>query len=91
MLARVYCAARAFPMPSSIFGKLKTNFLGYSFLVVYLALANVIPITGADEVLHALGLFGVSMGLVFSYVSGASYLAAFARAYDRDDGETGPP
>ncbi|MBI4510620.1 MAG: CDP-alcohol phosphatidyltransferase family protein [Deltaproteobacteria bacterium] len=82
--ARLYCADRGYPVPSSYYGKLKTNFLLYAFLCLYLAFAEIVPIPHAKTFLHALGTLGVGLGLVFSYVSGYQYLRAFATAYDRD-------
>ena len=84
MSARMYCAGRNYPVPPSFLGKLKTNFLGYSFIVIYLGIADVIPITGARRFLEGLGTFGIGMALVWSYLSGYTYLRAFAHAYNSD-------
>lgn len=85
MSARQYVSEHRHPdivMKTSFFGKLKTNFFGYSFLVMFLVHARVIPMDWLNQVLHWLSVFGVSMGLVWSYIAGYQYLRAFVRTYD---------
>jgi CDP-diacylglycerol--glycerol-3-phosphate 3-phosphatidyltransferase len=85
MSARQYVSEHRHPdieMKTSFFGKLKTNFLGYSFLVMFLVHARVIPLPWLNELLHWLSVAGVVAGLLWSYIAGYQYLRAFVRTYD---------
>ncbi len=84
MSARQYVAEhreRGVVIATSFYGKLKTNFLGYSFFGIFLAAAGVLPAHLA-EVLQLMAIITIAIGVVFSYISGYQYLAGFARAYD---------
>jgi cardiolipin synthase (CMP-forming) len=86
MSARQYVSEHRHPdieMKTSFFGKLKTNFLGYSFLAMFLVHARVIPLAWLNETLHWMSVAGVVAGLLWSYIAGYQYLRAFARTYDR--------
>lgn len=86
MSARQYVSEHRVPgieMKTSFFGKLKTNFFGYSFLLMFLVHARIIPFPRLNEILQYLAVFGVILGLVWSYVAGYRYLRTFVRTYDR--------
>ncbi len=82
MSARMHCLERGVVLASTFIGKLKSNFLGYSFILLYLGLANVVP--GAQRYCYGLAMFGLSAGLFFSYWSGFQYLRSFVRAYESE-------
>lgn len=85
MSARQYVSEHRHPdieMKTSFFGKLKTNFLGYSFLVIFLVYARVIPLAWLNELLYWLAVAGIVAGLLFSYIAGYQYLRVFVRTYD---------
>ena len=80
--ARLWCSAHGVPLASTFAGKLKSNFLGYTALVVYLSHAH--AVAPLREVLRVLGDVGIFGGLALSYWSACDYLRIFAQAYDRD-------
>lgn len=85
MSARQYVSEHRHPgieMKSSFFGKLKTNFIGYSFLLIFLVYARVIPSPAINQYLYYVAVFGITAGLVCSYVAGYQYLRTFIRTYD---------
>lgn len=74
---RRFMAAHGVRVESSIYGKLKTNFLGWGFFCLAAHLLGVWP--ALDPALALLGAVGIYGGLVFSYVSGWLYTAPFIR------------
>jgi phosphatidylglycerophosphate synthase len=83
--ARQYVAEhkeRGIAIRSSIFGKLKSNALLYSLLLILALRADVIAPGDLRDAGLVLGEVGIGLGLVFSYVSGALYLRTFARSYN---------
>ena len=79
--ARLWCSAHGVALESTIVGKLKSNFLGWTAFALYLAHSpTVAPLRDALQVLSTVGILG---GLVLSYWSAYDYLKIFARAYDR--------
>jgi CDP-diacylglycerol---glycerol-3-phosphate 3-phosphatidyltransferase len=81
--ARLYCGERGVALRSSFVGKLKTNFFGYSAILVFVPIAE--SLAPYHRALSLVGFLGVSIGLALSYWSAFGYLKTFARAYD--DGE----
>ena len=81
--ARLYCGERGVALRSSFVGKLKTNFFGYSAILVFVPIAE--SLAPYHRALSLIGFLGVSIGLALSYWSAFGYLKTFARAYD--DGE----
>jgi CDP-diacylglycerol--glycerol-3-phosphate 3-phosphatidyltransferase len=83
--ARQYVAERRelAAIRSSFVGKLKTNFFGWAFLLIFAHHAGILADVLPSRMLFYVGLFGISGGLVFSYVSGFQYLRGFARIYNR--------
>jgi CDP-diacylglycerol--glycerol-3-phosphate 3-phosphatidyltransferase len=67
-------------IPSSITGKLKTNLVMWGFLPTFLALGGVAPAPAVPFLTQA-GRIMVSLGLVFSYISGIGYTRAFVAGY----------
>jgi hypothetical protein len=65
--------------PSSVLGKLKTNFVMWGFLPTFLSVSRLLP--SWEPALGFVGRFGVGMGLLFSYLSGLRYTVGFFAAY----------
>jgi CDP-diacylglycerol--glycerol-3-phosphate 3-phosphatidyltransferase len=79
--ARLWCAAHQVQLGSTLAGKLKSNFLGYTAFALYLAHSPAVaPLQGTLRLLATLGIVG---GLGLSYWSAYDYLGVFARAYNR--------
>ncbi|MBU0550951.1 CDP-alcohol phosphatidyltransferase family protein [Myxococcota bacterium] len=76
---RRFMSAHQLEIKSSIWGKVKTNFLGWSFLVYGVALFDVLP--SLEPYSLYLARFGFYAGLGFSYLSGWLYTRQFAHAY----------
>lgn len=73
---------RGVQIRSSLLGKLKSNFLLYSLLLLLLVHSGAIDSARLVDGGHDLATFGLCAGLVFSYLSAALYLRAFARSYN---------
>ena len=84
---RRFMAAARMNIPSSFAGKLKTNFIMWSFVPAYVAIGRLLP--QAEPFVTYLAYFGMSVGLLASYVSAWGYTKAFitgyAQALDRID------
>jgi cardiolipin synthase (CMP-forming) len=78
---RRYVAEVGVNIPSSLAGKLKTNFVMWGFLPAVLSLSGVLP--RAEPHLARAGHILVGVGLLFSYISGWGYTRAFMAAYGR--------
>jgi CDP-diacylglycerol--glycerol-3-phosphate 3-phosphatidyltransferase len=79
---RRYVEGQGKSIPSSLVGKLKTNFIMWGFLPTFLALGGVFP-TIAPQLTIA-GRVMVGVGLALSYVSGWGYTRAFIAAYQSE-------
>lgn len=79
---RRYMAETRQNIPSSIFGKLKTNFIMWGFLPTFLSITAVLP--QLEPWLGHFARFAVGMGLVFSYLSAWLYTRAFVTGYTRE-------
>ena len=78
--ARLWCSAHGVALGSTLVGKLKSNFLGYTAFVLYLSHSRLVaPLREALVIVADVGIAG---GLVLSYWSAYDYLRVFARAYD---------
>ena len=76
--ARVYAARLGIPLPTTILGRIKTNVLCYSIMILYLGNANFVE--GAwGQFFHTLGFVGLMVGLLVSYLAALSYLATLVR------------
>jgi CDP-diacylglycerol--glycerol-3-phosphate 3-phosphatidyltransferase len=84
---RRFMASAQMNIPSSFAGKLKSNFIMWSFLPTYVAISGLLP--QAEPFVAYLAYFGMSVGLIASYVSAWGYTRAFitgyAQAHDRID------
>ena len=88
--ARQYASRKGGNLKSGIFGKVKTNFLGYCFalLLVHWALVGnhmSIGFLENPDVLNGmeiLGFVGLYGGLVASYISGYGYMRGFVSLYN---------
>lgn len=78
--ARLWCSAHGVALGSTLVGKLKSNFLGYTAFVLYLSHSRLVA--PAREALVIVADVGITGGLVLSYWSAYGYLRVFARAYD---------
>jgi CDP-diacylglycerol--glycerol-3-phosphate 3-phosphatidyltransferase len=76
---RRYVEGQGKSIPSSLVGKLKTNFIMWGFLPTFLALGGVFPAFAPQ--LTVAGRVMVGIGLFLSYVSGWGYTRAFIAAY----------
>lgn len=77
---RRYTAEKQINIPSRLTGKLKSAFLGWSAVPLFVGL-GLSPASGWAEPLILLGRAGIAVGLVLSLVSGALYTRDFVRAY----------
>jgi len=80
--ARSFVSKLGKSLPSSIWGKLKTNFIGYSFFFIFLSAADLIEDPKLNERIHDLGTLGLCFGLLFSCISGFQYLKGFRAVYN---------
>lgn len=81
---RRFMAASRLDIPSSVWGKLKTNFVMWGFLPTYLSLAGVAP--GLEPHLGHAGRLIVGLGILFSYVGAVGYTRAFVAGYGQAGG-----
>jgi CDP-diacylglycerol--glycerol-3-phosphate 3-phosphatidyltransferase len=77
---RRFMAGARLNIPSSIFGKLKTNLVMWGFLPTFLSIAGLVP--GWEPWLGHFGRAAVGAGLLMSYLSAFGYTRAFIRGYD---------
>src|SRR5438477_456435 len=73
-------AGEGINIPSSVWGKLKTNLLMWGLLPTFVALGGLWPRLG--PALAGAGRLLVALGLVASYVSAFGYTRAFVGGYD---------
>lgn len=76
---RQFMASHQMEIESNIWGKVKTNFLGWSFLVYGVALFDLWP--ALEPYSLYLARFGFYAGLGFSYLSAWQYTRQFVAAY----------
>jgi CDP-diacylglycerol--glycerol-3-phosphate 3-phosphatidyltransferase len=81
--ARLHVAEQGSSIPTSIFGRLKTDFFSLSFLVLFVMHAGFFESAKLGDVLYKLSYGGIIGGLVCSYISGAQYLRPFIVNYRR--------
>jgi cardiolipin synthase (CMP-forming) len=84
---RRFMAAKRRSIPSSLIGKLKTNFVMWSLLPTFLSVAGFFP--QLEPYLTYLGRTGIGLGLLFSYVSAWGYTRAFLQSYDAPEATQG--
>jgi phosphatidylglycerophosphate synthase len=78
---RRFMAEARINIPSTIWGKLKSNFIAWGNVPLFVSSATLLP--SLEPYVTYLGQFGVGLGLVFGYVSGASYTRAFFAGYEQ--------
>jgi cardiolipin synthase (CMP-forming) len=78
---RRFMAEARMNIPSSLWGKVKTNLLMWGLLPSFLSIGKLWP--SAEPYLGQFGKLAVGLGLVASYVSAFGYTRAFIRGYDR--------
>lgn len=79
---RRYMAGRGLNIPSSRLGKLKSNFVMWSFLPTFLVAGGFVPAWAASST-RWFGHGGLAVGLILSYASAWGYTRAFAQGYER--------
>lgn len=77
---RRYTAEKQINIPSRLTGKLKSAFLGWSAVPLFLGLSLPVASSWATPLI-LFGRVGVTLGLVLSLVSGLLYTRDFVRAY----------
>ena len=88
---RLFSAQMGASISSSILGKLKSNFLGYSFLPLFLGIGELLPWPSANAACRTIAFLGITVGLILSGWSGAQYFLAFKRVYERNHERIHPP
>jgi CDP-diacylglycerol--glycerol-3-phosphate 3-phosphatidyltransferase len=81
--ARQFVAAAGDEIKTNVFGRLKTDFIAIAVFFMFAVHAGAVPDERVAHWIFRASQAGIVAGLVWSYVSGAQYLAAFARVYDR--------
>jgi CDP-diacylglycerol--glycerol-3-phosphate 3-phosphatidyltransferase len=77
---RRFMAERRLHIPSSLLGKLKTNAIMWSFVPMFLAMADALP--AWRDPLALVGRIGLAVGIGLGYLSGWRYTRAFVKGYD---------
>lgn len=81
MCIRRYVAGVGGNIPSTIVGKLKSNFINWGFLPAFLHMSGYLP--QLEPWLGRLGWLGGALGIAASYISGVSYTRSFIAVYDK--------
>jgi phosphatidylglycerophosphate synthase len=77
---RRYMASVGLNIPSTLAGKMKSNFIEWGFLPCFVSMAGWWP--QLEPYLGWLGRASVGFGILVGYVSGISYTRAFIAGYD---------
>jgi CDP-diacylglycerol--glycerol-3-phosphate 3-phosphatidyltransferase len=77
---RRYLAGIGGNIPSTIIGKLKSNFISWGFMPGFFHMSGWLP--GLEPYLGWLGWLGAGLGIAASYISAIGYTRAFIRGYD---------
>jgi CDP-diacylglycerol--glycerol-3-phosphate 3-phosphatidyltransferase len=77
---RRYMAGIGKNIPSTLLGKLKSNFINWGFLPAFFSMNGVLP--QLEPYLGWLGKLGAGLGIFASYVSAYSYTKSFVAGYD---------
>lgn len=84
--ARLYVAERGRSIPSSFWGKRKTNLVMGAFIGLFAAHSGLL--SGDDHnVVYKIGYAMMIGGLVASYISGAIYMHSFAHIYSESESQ----
>jgi CDP-diacylglycerol--glycerol-3-phosphate 3-phosphatidyltransferase len=76
---RRFMAGAGMNIPSSLAGKVKTNFIMWGFFPTYLSISGLVP--AAEPYMGHLGRIAVGVGLAAGYYSALGYTKAFASGY----------
>jgi len=79
MCLRRFMAGARMNIPSSLAGKLKTNFIMWGFFPTYLSISALVP--AAEPYLGHFGRLAVGLGIAAGYYSALGYTKAFAAGY----------
>ena len=85
---RASAAQHGFSLPSSMLGKVATNFAGWAYMT--LALDLVRPFSGHAALtsgIHWFSLIAVHIGVALQWIAAVGYVRAFAARYRRNPGE----
>jgi cardiolipin synthase len=77
---RRYMAMVGKTIPSTIFGKLKTNFIMWGFMPTFFSIAGVFP--SWEPYLGYFAHFAIWGGLLWGWISGVQYTRAFVAGYE---------
>lgn len=80
--ARLYVSERGGTIPTSMLGRVKTNFFSISFALLFAVDAGLLGDARVAESVHHLGHGVMVAALAVSLLSGAQYLRSFAAQYD---------
>ena len=78
---RRFMAEYQINIASNFLGKLKTNFLLYACIPAFGSFAGVFP--GLQPFAWYLGLYGMSLGILFGYIAAIDYTRQFIRGYNQ--------
>lgn len=78
---RRFMAGHQLNIETNFLGKLKTNFVMWSFLPTFMSIKHVLP--GLEPGLSYLGKFGIAVGILFGYGSAVAYTRQLVTGYDR--------
>jgi CDP-diacylglycerol--glycerol-3-phosphate 3-phosphatidyltransferase len=79
MCLRRFMAGARMNIPSSLAGKLKTNFIMWGFFPTYLSISALVP--AVEPYLGHFGRLAVGLGIAAGYYSALGYTKAFAAGY----------
>jgi len=79
MCLRRFMAGARMNIPSSLAGKLKTNFIMWGFFPTYLSISGLVPV--AEPYLGHFGRLAVGLGIAAGYYSALGYTKVFAAGY----------
>lgn len=77
---RRFMAEYRINIASNFLGKLKTNFLLYACIPAFCSFSGVVP--DLQPFAWYLGLYGISLGLLFGYIAAFDYTLQFMRGYN---------
>jgi CDP-diacylglycerol--glycerol-3-phosphate 3-phosphatidyltransferase len=77
---RRYLAGIGGNIPSTIIGKLKSNFINWGFMPAFFHMSGWLP--GLEPYLGWLGRLGAGLGLAASYISAVGYTRVFIQGYN---------
>lgn len=80
---RANAAQAGFTLPSSFLGKLASNFMFYSFIVMVFDFAKPFGLEHpASAIIHWIGLLGIHVGIILQYVAMSTYVRSYMQRYE---------